>query len=311
MRNDRKEGFVLTLIHIKKAMPMLFLAVGIAFVCLVGGLVAKYVVSIPHGDNQIGANNFYFTLDLFDADEEFIGQDENRIVSRTVEFHGESQTALTFTVQNFMDELRISGKDIAYTLSWEGNISVAQGGNAVANGSGHTLTGGAQAAHAFTATLTDTTEEQTATVSIRSSSPYSKDLTLTIRFYPETYDVLYRVEDAPGNPYADLIVMVGKENGAAAEAINFDWSAASDGLQMDSTNTYIVRDYNGELIFPVPSGYTLPNTKAIGENGSISILFFKTDPSKNYAMPDTVAQLSAGIYQVVLGAETVQGGDGQ
>jgi len=303
MGKDRKKRTGLVLIKVKRAMPLLLWAVGIAFVCLVGGLVAKYVVSVPHGDNQIGADHFYFTLDLLTATEELTGQDENRILERTIDLYGGGQNSLTFRVRNYLDDLRINGSDVAYTLSWEHGITVKHNDTAVESGSSYTLTGGGQASDAFTVSFDDATTDGEAVITISSTAPYQKEMKLTLNFHSQQYDVRYRVEDTAGGAYANLIVMVGKAGGVAAGKLRFDWTAAGDALQVDCTNTNILENNvnAGELVVPgsVASGYAL-NTRAIGESGSISILFFKTDASRDYSKADTVAALDGEIYEILI-----------
>lgn len=298
MEKDRKKRLFPALIQVKQAMPLLLLAVGIAFVCLVGGLMAKYVTSASKGDNRIGANDFYFSVDLMEAVE---GEDENRVLERTVELYGAGQNSLTFTVQNFFDGLRISTGEIAYTLSWEGAVTLELEDASVTSGSAHTLAGGSQNGDTFTASFTDTTQAATAVITVASTAPYTKEMKLTVKFSPEIYDVLYRVEDSVGSVYANLIVMVGKEDGVDAGKLRFLWDESL--LQIDCTNTHIV-EQNGDTL-TVPAGVSIGNTvstQPVGEMGSISVFFFKTDPAKDHSQADTVVEADGnGIYPINIG----------
>lgn len=296
MAKDREKRPIGVLGMVKRALPALLLVAGVVSVCLVGGLVAKYVASVSRSDNQIGANDFYFSIDLLEAQA---GEDENQILEREVALYGAGQNSLNFSVRNFFDDLRISGKDIPYTITWpEAVVTVKQGG-AVA--SGGTLTGMGQDQDDYTLSFIDTTQDGEATVTVSSTAPYAKTMTLKVVFHAETYDVLYRVEDAPGNAYANLIVMVGKEDGVNKGQLRFLWD--QNLLQIDCTNTHVVELNNGELT--VPAGVNAGNivsSQSVDESGSISILFFKTDMSQDYSKENTVVTADGdSIYPIQVG----------
>lgn len=294
----------------KKAVPLLVLAVGVVLLCLVGGLRAKYVTVDEQDNNQASANDFYFSIDLLAATDQYSGQDENAVTERTVDLYGATQTSLTFQVRNFFDTLRVNPADITYTVTYTADkdvpVKVENGSSTVTSGASFTLTGGGQDADQFTVSAPDNQVEQgKITVTVKSSVPYVKEMKLTIVLHPQQYDVLYRVEDTAGDPYATLIIMAGKPGGVDAGSIRVDWSAINgtdNVLQVDSTNTFVN-----------PSG-TLPgvgaddktflkefiSAKKIDENGSVAIYFFKQDPSKDYSMADTVAEAVDGVYRVIL-----------
>lgn len=296
----------------KKAMPMLAVAVGVVLLCFIGGLAAKYVVIDKQNDNQISANDFYFTMDVLTATDQNSGKDENTITERTIPLYGSSQASFSFQVRNYLDDLRINAKDITYTISYTADPGVdarlTLGGANVASGTAYTLTAGAKDADEFLLSAPDNAVEGgKITVTVKSSTPYEKEMKLTVILYPQQYDVLYRVEDAAGDPYARLIIMVGKEGGVAAGKINLDWSAANgsaNALQVDSTNTFVnfSGTHSGLTEGAIPYVKSAVSTEAVAESGSVAVYFFKADPSKNYSVPDTIVEAdNSGVYQVVFG----------
>ena len=299
-------------IHWKRTVPLLALAVVVVLLCLVGGLAAKYVVVDNKDDNQISANDFYFSIDLLSATDQYAGQDENKITERTIHLYGATQTSLSFKVRNYFDDLRINPADITYTISYtadSGVPAVLESGNSqVTSGASYTLTHGIQDFDEFVVSApNNTVEGGEIEVTVASSVPYVKTMTMTIVLHPQKYDVLYRVEDSVDSPYATLIIMAGKQDGVAAGKIKVDWSAintTANVLQVDSTNTFVNK--SGELTgVGVDNGEHLESfvsKEAIGELGSVAVYFFKADPSKNYSMPDTVAEAEGDVYQVILNA---------
>ena len=299
-------------IHWKRTVPLLALAVVVVLLCLVGGLAAKYVVVDNKDDNQISANDFYFSIDLLSATDQYAGQDENKITERTIHLYGATQTSLSFKVRNYFDDLRINPADITYTISYKataGVPAVLESGNSqVTSGASYTLTHGTQDFDEFVVSApNNTVEGGEIEVTVASSVPYVKTMTMTIVLHPQKYDVLYRVEDSVDSPYATLIIMAGKHDGVAAGKINVDWSAintTANVLQVDTTNTFVNK--SGELTgVGVNNGEHLKSfvsKEALGELGSVAVYFFKADPSKNYSMPDTVAKAVGDVYQVILNA---------
>lgn len=281
----------------KKAMPLLFLVAGIALLCLISGIAAKYIQKTDDPGNQVGAKDFYFTVDLFAAEGE---EDENRIVEKRVDLFGAGQRELYFTVQNFFDELRVNSDEIEYTVSYttsDGLTATVHEPNASLQSGPYKLTGGTASERTFVITATGDIPDEGAevVVTIQSTAPYNKTMVLTVGLNPQEYDVLYRLEDEPATNSAKLIIMAGKR--IQAGELLLDWSAinaSGNVLQIDSTNGIFLPDTTG--------GYakTATNTKEIEEGASIAIYFFKLDPSINYMIGDTVAQLSGGKYQVVI-----------
>lgn len=282
----------------KKAMPLLFLVAGIALLCLISGIAAKYIQKTDDPGNQVGAKDFYFTVDLFAAEAE---ADENRIVEKRVDLYGSGQRELNFTVQNFFDELRINGDAISYTIRYETTGGVAaqltKDSVAVTSGTTYTMAAGSSVEHTFkiAATTADIPEGSAMVVTVESTAPYNKTMVLTVALNPQQYDVLYRLEDEPNTNSAKLVIMAGKT--IAVNELVLDWSAINAGgnvLQIDSTN--------GAFLPNMTGGYakTATNTKEIAEGASIAIYFFKADPSKNYTIPNTIAPLSEGKYQIVI-----------
>ena len=288
----------------KRAMPLLFAVAGIALLCLIGGIAAKYIQTTDEPGNQIGAKDFYFTMDLFKVDEAYPEDtDENAIVERQVHLYGTSQKELVFKVQNFFDEFRVNADPITYTVTYTTspglNATVHEENASVQ--SSYTLSGGSQASQTFYVTATGSvTDGAQVVVTVKSTAPYTKTMVLTVVLHPQQEDVLYRVEDEVGANHAKLIIMASKA--LAADAIQVDWSAingSENALQIDSTNAYM-----NPVIGSASFAKTAVSKKVINQDESITVYFFKADPSMNYSMPNTVAALSGGKYQVIMSANT-------
>lgn len=294
----------------KRAVPLLCVAAGVVLLCFVGGITAKYVATDNRDNNQISANDFYFSIDMLSATDQYAGQDENTITERTFDLYGSTQTSMTFKVRNHFDELRINPADITYTVSYTADANVPavlkSGDETVTSGTFYTLTGGTVDSDTFTISAPDNTVEGgKITVTVASSVPYVKTMTLTVVLHPQKYDVLYRVEDAAGDPYATLIIMAGKAGGVEAGNINVDWStinATANILQVDTTNKFVNKTGVLTGVNENDNSFlkSFVSTDDIGEKGSVAIYFFKADPSRNYSMPDTVAEAVEGVYQVIL-----------
>ena len=314
MEKDRKKRAVPVWlsIHWKRVVTLSAVVMGIALLCLVGGIVAKYVEVGSSDENQVSANNFYFTLDLLAATDQYAGKDENTITERTINLYGATQASVRFDVRNFQDDLRYTGKNITYTVSYSADSGVpakmTSGGQEVTSGSTYILAGGAKSHQEFTVSASENkVDGGKIVVKVASSVPYVKEMTLTIVLHPQQYDVLYRVEDAPGDPYATLVIMAGKAGGVAAGKINMDWSAVNataNALQVDSTNTFV--NLSGVLpgVGVDDSSFlkSAVSAKKLDENGSVAIYFFKKDPSKDYSKPNTEALKNGDVYQVILDA---------
>jgi len=294
--------------HAKKSkgkVMSLLLVIGIALVCLVGGIAARYIHSEDYRGNQVGAKDFYFGIDVLTTGD----SDENRVLEREFGLYGSDQTQFHFSVQNFFDSLRVNQEDISYTISCAGAVLKHDSGT-VSSGSEFTLTAGSQQSHAFWIEMTDPNDGDTATVTVSSSSPYRKEMTLRVIAHPQSYPVLYRIEDAPGRNYAKLVVMAGIA--VEAQTLDIDWSAvntpeAGNVLQIDTTNTYIITaddlDLDGQNTDLSATGSYLSsatNTVKIKENGSIAVYFFKTDTAADYSQEDTPVELSNGVYSIII-----------
>ncbi len=299
----------------KKAMPLLFLVVGVALLCLMSGILAKYIKTTDDPGNQVGAKDFYFTIDLFKVvDSEPEQDDENQIVERTFGLYGGGQNQLNFKVQNFFDDLRINGEEITYTISYETTDGLAAvltntTTNEVIDAKKADITlvaGESGTSHTYNikATSDPIPEGSKMIVTVEATKPYAKKMVLTVELHPEQYDVLYRLEDVAGQSYAKLIIMAGVA--VDAEKLNIDWSAINTSgnvLQIDTTNTKILgEDKSLDGTNDPGTGYLskATNAVALNENESVAIYFFKADPSQDYTIEDTVAALTDGKYQIII-----------
>ena len=286
----------------KKAMTALLIVLGIALVCFIGVVAAKYISSSTYSGSQIGAKDFYFAIDSYLED----GQDENKIVTKDVHLYGTTQNSYTFHVQNYFDPLRVNSENILFSVDCglaTGVVLTEGDGNAVAQS--YSLVGGSCNSQDFKVTFNDLQDERIAEIAVTSTSPYAKTMVLKVHMHPNDYDVLYRVEDEAGKAYAKLVVMAGVS--VAEQKLNIDWSAVNaeaNLLQIDSTDSDVLNQIANAAYYKDGDlgSYMVKatNDHAIAAGGSLAIYFFKADPSDNYAKSDTAVTLSDGKYSILI-----------
>ncbi len=280
----------------KKAMSALLLVLGIALVCFIGVIAAKYISQETYPGNQIGAKDFYFSVDAFLEDE----HDENAVVTKQVDLYGVTQNSYTFHVVNAYDALRINQEDIHFNITCEtAGVTLREEDGAAVSGNGYTLPGGDSASQGFTVTFDELTDNKMAEIVVTSTSPYKKIMRLQVVAHPQNYDVLYRVEDEPGKTYARLVVMAGVD--VSARELDIDWSGINtteNTLQIDTTDTDILNQVSGVDSAPGAFMTSATNNDAIAADGSIAVYFFKADPSQNYAIDDTPVVKSGSRYPI-------------
>ena len=177
-----------------------------------------------------------------------------------------------------------------------------------------TMTAGTAETDTYTLSLPTGYEQQgkptVVTATVKSSTPYTKEMKLNFLLHSTDAPVTYRVVDNPGDAYAKLIVMVSED--IAAGKIKVDWSnvnASANTLQIDTTSPQIldgtielsgVND-PGDTTYN-PDGYLkqVTTTKALGKGSSMQIYFFKSNPALDYSKPDTQLALVDGVYTATI-----------
>lgn len=219
----------------------------LSVLCVVPAL-AKY--STEQGkQSEINSPEFYFTSDYL-----------SESVLPEYKIYGDS---VSFEIRNYIDSFRVSKEDITYTVS-------ANVGTLSSNGG--TLT--AETADSDTVTLTYIGEEEEITVTVRSTSPYVKELKAKFIFAESA--MRYEITDSAGSYYAELYIHTADE----ARTVTVNWD--KEVLLIDETNDYVIR---GNL--------TAENNSAsvdidIPAHTTVKIAFFKNDITKDYSCGETV-----------------------
>ena len=204
--------------------------------------LAKYVKE--HGkQSKVVSDNFYFTSDYLS---------ESAIPEHKI--YGDS---VAFEIRNFIDSLRTNVANIEYTVS-------ASDGTLSSNGG--TLTGGTEKCSKITLTYSGEEAEKEITVTVKSSSPYVKELKAKFVF---TKPVLrYEITDSVGSYYAELYIHTANE----AKTVTVNWDKAE--LLIDETNDYVFGKLNADknaASVDIPAHTT------------VKIAFFKNDITKDYS----------------------------
>lgn len=296
--------------HKRKTRIVPIVGVLVLVFCVCFGVFAKYMQNNKY-DNTVLAEDFYFTVDLLG--------DTNTVQSleRTVDLYGGGEHELSFTVQNFFDEKRVNGTAIEYTVKIDTENSTYSGASLGAYDASYTLAAGPdEASKEFVLTIPAGYKEgDRVIVTVASSAPYEKTMTLTFLLHRFTADVSYRVIDQAGSSTASLIIMTNVE--VEKGKLFLDWSGAQTRggvfqaeeniLQIDTTNLYILDEIDGVLQFEtnkIPEGGYLKTatvTRSLKPGESILIYFFKIDPQADYSKDTTAATYADGKYTVTLG----------
>lgn len=304
----------------QKAWPGVLL---LAVLCLLGGLLARYVHQTVTGTGQITAENFYFTADLLgdttmvptegEAEERYSFGDASTEGSWYL--YGAGAHEIPIQVQNYYDELRVTEQEISY----QAEISVKDAeGNTVtpANGAGPTLTdadgsaftngtlpGETQSAQTLTLSIPaytswNYTDGTVVTIAISSKKPYRKTLTLRFTLYATDTTLKYQVLDSAGSPYAELVLMTNVDGDVGVQPY-LTWS---DDLSIDNTNKLTFTYAGG--VFRQQDGMAERNMQLSDDldmGRSESIYFFKDDPTVNYSKETTIVNKTDGKYTIHIG----------
>ena len=222
----------------------------VSFFALMLGIVpslAKYVTE--HGkQSEVVSDNFYFTSDYLSES----AIPEYKICGDSV----------TFEIRNYIDSFRVNASDIVYTVS--ANVgTLTQGGEPT---SGGTINRGTEKCAKIKLTYSGEEVEKEITVTVRSSSPYVKELKAKFVFIKPV--LRYEITDSVGSYYAELYIHTANE----AKEVTVKWDTAK--LLIDETNDYVF----GKLTADKKSASII-----IPAHTTVKIAFFKNDITKNYS----------------------------
>lgn len=217
--------------------------------------LAKYVTEYGK-QSEVVSDNFYFTSDYLS---------ESAIPKYKI--CGDS---VSFEIRNYIDSYRVNASDIVYTVTaLDGTLSPVDVTLSPVDGR---LNGGTENGDSDIITLTYSGEEagKEITVTVRSSSPYVKELKAKFVF---TKPVLrYEIIDSVGSYYAELYIHTANE----AKTVKISWDKTE--LLIDETNDYVF----GKL---TPDKKTASVT--IPAHTTVKIAFFKNDITKDYSRAAT------------------------
>ena len=233
----------------KKKITVAVISVVSVFALMLGIVpsLAKYVTE--HGkQSEVVSDNFYFTSDYLSES----AIPEYKICGSEVEFE----------IKNCIDSLRTNVKAIEYT------VSASDGGTLSSNGG--TLIGGTENCAKIKLTYSGAEVEKKITVTVRSSSPYVKELKAKFVFIKPV--LRYEITDSVGSYYAELYIHTANE----AKTVTVKWDPAK--LLIDETNDYVF-------------GKLTPDKKtasiSIPAHTTVKIAFFKNDITKDYSCEAT------------------------
>ena len=266
---------------------VLLLAVATTFCGYVG---AKYIRE-KQSDIVVTSKDFFFTVDLLG---DTINDED---LSKSYVLAGGDSKEIIFYIQNYFDDYRICDTDVKYKVSMNitsTNSSYDSNSIVLSNQVDveHLLNKNTKDLDKWTLSIPEGYGNNTKIeISIKSSSPYVKEMKL--EFSCMTYDKEYSYEviDEVNSPIAKLIVKTNVDIPAKSLTVDFSSiNSTSNVLQIDVTNPYIVDLVDGIPTLntnKLPDGQTyyksIVNTIKISAGEAIEIIFYKTDLSKNYS----------------------------
>lgn len=293
----------------KKYIIIMFIIISIVMT-LASPAFAKYITG---GTSEVGitADKFYFTVDLLGD------TNDDASLSKSYNLYGGDTKTLTFNIQNYFDDLRITKADITYNVSLEVNNPTGSNYNknlvTLTRTGNNTLSKNVKSNDTCTLTVpTGYANLTTVVVTVSSTVPYTKTMVITFVFHSYEFEVAYYIIDSENSLYAELIVISNIEIGALELLIDFSLvNQSSNVLQVDMTNTYLLdkEEINGEIVLTqktnkIPDGEEwykqVYNTIHISSGEAISIKFFKSNISKNYSKSVTNIEKESSIYKVVI-----------
>lgn len=267
---------------------------------IIGITYAKYIAK-KDVDKGIYSENFYFTVDVLGDTLDYSD------LSAEYDFYGGYEKTIIFNVQNYFDDLRITNKQIDYNVS----LSISNSATASLSRTSGSLVGGTKNKQAITLNINDGYTEGTKfIVTISSTSPYVKTMTLTFVLHTYDAEVKYYINDDEGRAYAELVLTSNVK--IDVQKLLIDYSAINTEaniLQVDITNHYILNNNGGvlttetnDLLNSGSSFYKkITNTVAINAGEAVSIIFFKSDKTKNYIVGETTVVKNGDVFEIILG----------
>lgn len=293
------------------------------------GVFAKYIYEAIYGGNQATLEDFFFTTDLMhnsysDLNDEYTNE-------LTVPVYGtvEDSNRLAFKVINYYDILRVNTQQITYKLNLKAtqyndngtttdvssNYSIIQTIDSVET----TKASGTEYKIGKNTTEVDPTplaEEHSFKIrtnssvnyvvnyktniqlTIAASHPFKKTLTINYDLYPDVKGIDVRIQDAPGVLYAELVI---ENNDSKIEGMSIVVSLdlITDGtLLFDSSNPKVTPTYGGTYPTQYPTQLTINTT--INQDGSFSLILFKTDITQDYSSLNLVCSNVGTYFQITV-----------
>lgn len=226
---------------------LLILACGLCF----GGITAaRYVLDWASGNGIASAHKFYFTSDHLSADDVPVYQLGDFIPGTS---------KITFTLQNFVDEKRISESEISYTVT----ADAASAGGPIDSING-TIGVDAETATVNLSVPLDCFANGKATVTVTAvSAPYQETLSAVFVLYQHIESVSYTVYDSMKENRIILYVTTGDKAGTVT-------IKAPEGVIFDRTDGRLT-SFSGQTC-----------TFNANANAEYSFAFFKEDPKSVY-----------------------------
>lgn len=271
-----------------------------------GGVIARYIEENVYGNNEVSQEDFFFTTDLMHNEYTDLNEESTNTLSVPVYGEVENTDRLVFSIINYYDDLRINSQQIRYTIKIEDtndsvNYSVMQNSSVIDSSEddvtsseltigidSNALNPATKVKQDFKVAATgDVSVDTTVTVTISATAPFQKTLKIIFELHPDLSGVRYKIEDAPGNLYVELVIMNGEAeaiNSISGEDIFIDVSAVAGELLVDESNSGIAYTIAGGKNYPDQ----IEVTSTINHDGSFSVLFFKTNTNLNYSTPETL-----------------------
>lgn len=291
----------------KKRNLIILIVTLIAFVALITSpMLAKY---LREEDRNVGVNaeKFYFTVDLL-GDTVIDTQ-----LSKSFDLYGGDDKQLSFNVQNYFDDFRITESNVKYNVSYQ--VVLPTGSTydtskvTLTNAGDKTLTGNTKSSLKYDLSILDGYDNGTeVVVTIKSTVPYVKEMTLTFMLNTFSSEYSYYIIDSVNSLYAELIITTNINIPVKGLIIDFSQvNTTSAVLQIDASNTYLLDKKDGNLVLEtnkVPDGQTfltsVTNTIAINAGEAVSFKFFKSDITKNYSLSNTQGNGVSSVYTVTI-----------
>ena len=226
----------------KRIIAVVSAALLVLSVLCIAPALAKYTTE-QGKQSEIHSDEFYFTSDYLSEG-----------VLPEYKIYGDS---VAFEIRNFIDSLRTNVANIEYTVS-------ASDGTLSSNGG--TLTGGTEKCSKITLTYSGEEAEKEITVTVKSTSPYVKELKAKFIFAESV--MRYEITDSVGSYFAELYIHTANE----AKTVTVNWDKAE--LLIDETNDYVFGKLNADknaASVDIPAHTT------------VKIAFFKNDITKDYS----------------------------